>query len=325
MYRAAIIGLGKIAWRYDGLPDFSDKASKTHAKAYLLNQEVELVAGASINEKDRTDFYRVYNTQIFTGYEEMLDKIKPDIVSICTPLESHFEQLRTCLSREIKMVWLEKPPLLSAQQIESILAYQRKYNNKTRIMVGYQRRYSRTFMNLKKMMGQGFLGELKNIQVTYSRGIIENGSHYLDLVSYLLGDPSVMKLDSFTNDNQEGNPSFRLLPPAGPPVFFTGMNLPYHCLDLMVTGTRGRASVLHGGADTRWEEMREQELYPGYYYLKEIPKCPFGAGGLEDAMNNSLADIINAFEKNRRPLSDLPSSRVTLSILDEIQHLSSLG
>ena len=126
MYRAVIIGLGKIAWRYDDDSTGINQTSRTHAKAYLLNPNVELVAGCSTSKKDRVDFQKIYEVEVYENYEEMIKKVKPDIISICTPLAFHYEQLMACLKHNIKMVWLEKPPLDSLKLVEDLSDYQRK-------------------------------------------------------------------------------------------------------------------------------------------------------------------------------------------------------
>ena len=82
-YRAAIIGCGG---RAIGRPDVApDRANRTHAAAYMECDRTELVAAADFR---REALYRLQTVSevpgehLYTDFRELIDREKPDIVSI---------------------------------------------------------------------------------------------------------------------------------------------------------------------------------------------------------------------------------------------------
>jgi predicted dehydrogenase len=71
-YRVGLIGCGSIG--------------RAHAYGRTNNERVELVAIADITASARDDFgeeFGVAENQRYTNFREMLEKEKPDIVSVC--------------------------------------------------------------------------------------------------------------------------------------------------------------------------------------------------------------------------------------------------
>ena len=86
-YRAAIVGLGRIATMIDdevvGSPYLLLPMS--HMGSYEAVEEVEFAGGADPYEEQREAFGRKHGvTNLYSDYKEMLEKERPDIVSICT-------------------------------------------------------------------------------------------------------------------------------------------------------------------------------------------------------------------------------------------------
>ena len=81
----------------------------------------------------------------------------------------------------------------------------------------------------------------------------------------------------------------------------------------------GRASILSGGVDTRWEERVAHELYPGFYRLKQNGKNPLGSNGLKGSFSDALEDLINAHETNRQTKSNLTTAENTLGLIKLVE------
>ncbi len=316
-YRAAIIGLGNIAWKYDREHPGSLIDSRTHARTYLLYERTGLVGGCSVDPHDREAFRQSYHVPVFKDHGRMLADLKPDIVSICSPTDHHFEQTMACMEAGVPMVWLEKPPTATLQQLNRLLDRQNQPGCRTKILVGYQRRYAAVFRRLKKNLQNNTFGEIKSIQVNYSKGLINNGSHYIDLLYFLFGDSQRPELCFAVNKSSSENPTFGLRFPNGPLALFNGIDVPYHCMDISITGELGRVSILHGGLATRWEEKVGQESYPGYFRLREGDHNPLGEGGFSSVMSEELKDLIGSYENNDSPLSNLKTSLNTLEVLEK--------
>jgi predicted dehydrogenase len=180
------------------------------------------------------------------------------------------------------------------------------------------RRYTDIFLSLKKVIQERKLGAIESIHVTYSKGLVENGSHYVDLVFFLLGDPTSYKISFVLLDEKHENPSFGLIFPGMPSVMFSGLNVPYHSMDIALTCENGRATVMYGGLKGRWEIKREQELFPGNFRLCEKEDSFLGPGGFKYAMLRELDDLINSYEHDLQPVSSLENSANVLNVLESV-------
>ena len=95
--KAAIISAGMIA-------------NAAHIPAYRnLDEEIELVGICDLNEealKQTAEKFGIPNT--FTDAGEMLEKLQPDIVSICTPTLTHVPLVKLALEAGANVI-CEKP------------------------------------------------------------------------------------------------------------------------------------------------------------------------------------------------------------------------
>ena len=207
-YRAALVGLGNIAWRFDQKNNDVD-IGLTHASSYMKHDRVEIVGGCSPEPDDRKSFEKVYKVQTFKTIEEMLPAVKPDIVSICTPAEHHYDQVMYCLQHSIPMIWLEKPPATSLADLDNLIRENGQPQGRSKILVNYQRRFSESYIWLQSLYKDQTLGACRLIQINYSRGLENNGSHLLDILFFIVGLEGEYRLE-WVSDSRSASPSFAL-------------------------------------------------------------------------------------------------------------------
>lgn len=94
MKNIAIIGIGAIANR--------------HAQAISDIDGVQLVAGCCRTEATGREFAARFGCRWYGDYGEMLDREKPDVVTICTPSGAHLDPAIACAARGIHIL-CEKP------------------------------------------------------------------------------------------------------------------------------------------------------------------------------------------------------------------------
>ena len=84
-YKVAIVGCGLIAGRDQ------NHSLSTHAGTILSSKDLLLTSVVDTNDSNLTDFCSQYPCQSFHDLEDCFETTSPDIVSICTPDETHLK------------------------------------------------------------------------------------------------------------------------------------------------------------------------------------------------------------------------------------------
>lgn len=145
MFRAGIIGLGRIGVEFDDC----------HASAYIDCPDTDLVASCDIKKE-----------ALYRDYMEMVRKEKLDIVSVCTPPETHC-QIVCDICPFVKAIYLEKPIALTLEDADKMIAICRA--TRVILLINHQRSFMRP-------------------KFRFSRGIFNTGTHMFDLLRQLFGE-----------------------------------------------------------------------------------------------------------------------------------------
>ena len=202
IYRAVVIGAGDIGSGADG-PDSSEFL--THAHGIAENPSLELRALVDTDgERAEAEAGR-WNTNAYTDIEQMFAIEKPDIVVIATPDDTHTQMLEHVLTKDIKLVVLEKPVATNDAEAERLS----KLQPGIPVVVNFRRRFDPIVIGLADALRRGEHGRILSAHGTYVRGILHNGSHMLDLARLLFGEIRSAAPDSSSviHDFPEGLPT----------------------------------------------------------------------------------------------------------------------
>lgn len=316
--RAAIIGLGNVAWKYDAA---MEGRALTHRSTYASDARTQLVAGFDADPAQRGAFAAATGIATSPTLDGLLEQ-RPDIVSICSPNGLHAQHLRACLHAGIPMIWLEKPATTDIGEARELIALQRELGTST-VLVGFQRRYQPAYQRLRALITDGVLGECLGMSLTYSRGLETNGVHLVDLLFQLLGDETACDLHGVTPAaGPTASPSFLLQFAGAIPCAVTGLTLDYHSIDMTAHFAAGRASVLHGGAAEIRETRIENPLYPGFFRLTSDPTLTASAKALEQEAQSvfptMLDDLIVAHMAGHEPASSLRTAVMAQAVVEQV-------
>jgi predicted dehydrogenase len=186
MYKAAIIGCGKIGSEYADDPRITD--IYTHAGAYTACPDTGLVAVCDMDPERAERCRKRWDVPAaFTDYRKMMDTVKPEIVSVCTPDETHAAILRDILAIPgVKAVFCEKPLAMDIRNAEEIVA--RAAKNAIPLTVNYSRRYAEQLFEIHESLAAGSIGTIHTVNGYYTKGTIHNGTHWFDLARFLVGE-----------------------------------------------------------------------------------------------------------------------------------------
>lgn len=315
--RAAIIGLGNIAWKYDAHLPFGQSAL-SQAGAIAKNSQMILVGGCDPNPLAREAFSAWSGCASYETPESMLSAVQIDFVGICSPTPCHYTHAVFCLNANIPMLWLEKPPTASLQELEALVEQATEKN--TCVCVNYFRRYLTSYQNLRYCLLNDTFGKCYKIRLLYSPGLARNGVHLLDLVFFLTNATSFDVLFVETKADIE-NPSFVVRLSTGHLVEGCGLGVNYHTNDVSLLCEKGVISITKGGKVLIEEPAVPDLMYPGFFELGEQEHTHLlqqGLDPLDGCMENALKDIIQAYQQKGFPLSNLHTALLSQTLLDNL-------
>lgn len=215
MQEILVIGCGNIGAQYDR----NNTHVLTHVKAWSLKSGINLTV-FDLNKKLMHETASLYNCSSLD--EITLKSLSSyDIVSLCTPTNTHFHYLEKLIQSNVKTVICEKPISYSIDEINNI---KRAYDfGRTKILVNYIRRFQTDYIKLKIIIEKIIEKEkITNISIKYQRGFINNCSHALDLLEFLFDKP--LELDNMKFHNIQYD-QFKLDPTLSLSAFWNKVNI----------------------------------------------------------------------------------------------------
>ena len=136
-YKTAIIGCGRVAWLLDKDPLIPDKPC-SHAGAYRAVDRTEIVTAADTNPERLGAFTKEYGIEnAYRDYREMLEKERPEIVSVCAYATDRFSMVSDCIKSGVKGIWSEKAFATSLTEADEMIRLCEKH--KTELIISYMR------------------------------------------------------------------------------------------------------------------------------------------------------------------------------------------
>lgn len=190
--RAAIIGFGGMGQR--------------HYKAYE-NTGADVVAIADIqNTKVPGILPDFPEEHIYKHYSDLLKNEEIDILSVVTNGPTHAEVTMQASDSGVKNILCEKP--FGTNLAEAKRAIEVCQSNNTRLAVNHIRRWSLDYLELKRMIDQGCIGDVRHLYFSCgSTGLGNFAIHFFDTARFLTdSDPSFVLglLDKTATRNPRG-------------------------------------------------------------------------------------------------------------------------
>lgn len=190
-YRVAVVGCGRMAGTIDD--ELKARGGRNfpycHAGAYSILDRTTIVAAADPVAAKREAFCKRWDVpNDYEDYRLMIEKERPDIVSICTRQPLHAEITIFSAQHGVKGIYCEKAMCSSMTEADAMVAALEE--NGTSFNLGVQRRFSGQYMTARQLIAEGQLGKIQWITFTGSTLLMEAYSHALDTLCYLIGDPA---------------------------------------------------------------------------------------------------------------------------------------
>jgi predicted dehydrogenase len=187
-YKVAIIGTGRMGGLIDdelsGNQFFSPYG---HFSAYQAIEETEVVAVANRGERRLETFCQRFDFENgYLDYREMIEKEKPDIVSVTTPSFARAEPIIFAAEHGVRGIYSEKGLCASLEEADRIASACRE--NQVAFNWGAMRRHHDGYKRMRDAIQEGEIGEPRYVTMQAYTDLIKHHPHTLDLVAMLVGD-----------------------------------------------------------------------------------------------------------------------------------------
>ena len=290
MIRVLIIGCGNIAGGFDATRE-AGAPPLTHAGAYARHGGFSIVGCVDPDAARREAFMRRW--AVPQGYASMDEAraagMRADVVSVCSPTASHYDDVIAALGLSPRLIFCEKPVATSAAATAALA--ERCAAAGVPLAVNHTRRWDPEVTRLAAELRSGAWGAVRSAIGVYTKGVLNNGSHMIDLLHLLLGRLELRYASGEMHDALADDPSVAALLSAadGATVQLACGNAgDYALFELRLVTEKGVIAMEDGGM--RWHTRLAQAspMFAGYRTLADSERR---AGGLAQAMLRAAGEI----------------------------------
>ena len=175
-YRVGVIASGRIA--------------REHGRGWAECEHTEIVAIADSHPEALAEYARDFSVgSTYLDYREMMAKENLDIVSVCSWDAQHAEMAVAAAAFKPGAVLVEKPMAVSLGEAHAmVVACQR---NGVKLAVGHQRRFYSSWVEARRLLADGAIGEPLRLYTGVTAGMMNTGTHGIDFQQFVLGDAAV--------------------------------------------------------------------------------------------------------------------------------------
>ncbi len=316
-----IVGCGNIAGGFDEQRP-ADAPPLSHAGAYRAHGSFKLLGCVEPDATKRQAFMQRWGVQ--HGFADMHaageSGLQADVVSICSPTACHHGDALKALSLSPRLIFCEKP--LCENQALASEVVQGCATQGVLLAVNHNRRWDLGVTQIRNEINAGVWGALRSATGIYNKGVLNNGSHMLDLMRDLLGPLQVHSVGQPISDFWPNDPSIPALlrTAQGACVALNcGHAADYALFELQLTLENGCLTMEDGGL--RWCIRRAgpSTHFAGYRALADAQTIQ---GQYMQTMSRAVANIYDALMSGAELASTGQSALETQLLCEEIRQLS---
>jgi predicted dehydrogenase len=253
-----IIGLGNIGLGYDLILESKDSVL-THSKSFSLHPSFNIIGAVDPNEESRERFEEHYLRPAFPTVEKALELVNASVVAISSPTSDHFSSIKKVLNlSRPKAILCEKP--LAFNLVEARTIVDLCNESSVNLFVNYIRRADPGVIEIKRRITSGQIETpIKGI-VWYSKGLLNNGSHFLNLIEFWLGSIIETKILSKGRmwDENDPEPDLQVIFERGTVIFIAAWEEFFSHYTVELLSPSGRLRYDDGGKLIIWQSASSE-------------------------------------------------------------------
>ncbi len=280
----ALIGCGRIGFLLEDDP-LRNKPC-THFGGCRANG-ISITHAVDINSERLSRFAQtagISSDSCFTDYVVFFQNVKPHLVIIATPTDTHAQIAVKAAESGAKLIILEKPISHSLKSAKRIIKACK--DNAVMLIVNHERRFAPAYNEGLKILGDGLIGQVRTAHASILTGpyrgnsdisegggpLLHDGTHMLDLIRFLLGDIASLRGEirrDSRNTGYEDSALAWLKTSSGQDVFLeAGGSRKYFHFELDISAESGRLVV--GNGINRLFLKDKSKYYSGFNDLSEV-------------------------------------------------------
>ena len=313
-YSVIIIGCGRIA---GGGAD--EKNQLTHAFAFKNNPDFALKACVDPDQKARVSFQQRWGVEsAHTSFNIALEEHKGpfDVVSICSPDNTHEAFAIEAIKGGAKVVVLEKPAALTHLGVRRVYDCAKLHNCK--LLVNFPRRYAPGFKKLRKDIALGCYGKIRKVVGVYNKGLRHNGVHHIDLAIDLFGELSLRSIGGAAVDYDPLDPTVDLVFDLsdGGSFHLVGTNCQdYALFEMLIYTSKGSIIINDLGFRIEQRFSEPSELFSDFKVLGEPT---YLKSEFELAFSEMVADVEHCLTHETDSQSGIQSSFIASELIHQV-------
>jgi predicted dehydrogenase len=323
-YTGAVIGTGRIGMLLEQDPLRLKPA--THFGMMNSHPRISFEAICDA-EPEKFDVARSMNADIgcYTDPQKLLEDVKPDIVSIATWRDTHYEMMKLAMDAGVKVIICEKPIAESSEHAIEVVREARQRG--VELLINHRRRFDPLLYPFRDDLRAGIIGEIVQVHCVYVYGLVTTGTHMVDALRFFLkpvagemiwvaGYPNTMAHFAPGDDpNIDAVIGFE----NGLKVFMQSSNIQdYDIFDFTFYGREGMAQFYNIGRNIDIFKAADSPEHKGFTELVREPVERRG-GSPRDLFTKMADNAIDCLEGRATSLSTGEDSLKALEVLLAIQ------
>jgi len=277
----------------------------SHCQSIKASKKFQLSAGVDLLKKRRDNFVKKFNRPVYRSIDHALSHVKPKLVVIAVPTKKHFEVFNKVVKHKIvRFIICEKPMSYNLSTAKTMINQALK--KRKIIMVNYFRNFEPGCIKMIRYISTANLGNLFKVKVYYFKGIFNNGSHFINLLSHFLGQ--LEKIEILNNKSfwkgWDPQPNFVAQYERGLVQFNLVSKKKFNSCKMIIEGKNGKICYLNNGNKIIIKKTNGKSItIPNEinFYQKFV-----------------LRNLENFISKKTKILCDANSALVTMKILNQI-------
>jgi predicted dehydrogenase len=216
-------------------------------------------------------FLEKFGVPAFAGTEELFASTNVDLVALAVPTALHYDTFCAIEQHPWRFLLCEKP--LAQNLDDAHVMVTRTATSGRKIAVNYMRRTEPGANTVRTVIRDGTLGEVYKGTVWYTKGLLNNGSHFVDLLTHWLGEVRDVRVlsDGRAWSGIDPEPDVRILFGTTEVYFLSGREERFNLADIELLGTEGKILYGNSGREILHWKRCPDPANPGFTPLTEVP------------------------------------------------------